>query len=623
MCGIAGIIHFNSTPVDVDKMNSILQRLAHRGRDHSEVIFGAVPQRADAHLSNKANIALGHRRLSIIDLSEAASQPMAYDDGALWVVFNGEIYNYVELRDELIGFGHEFKTRSDTEVILAAYKQWGEDCVMHLNGMFAFALWDERRARLVCARDHLGIKPFYFIRTPEFLVFASESKALQQFHRNRLDTDGVAAYLLGSYVPAGLSIFAGVEKLLPAHLMVIEPTGRIEQRRYWQIVGAGTGVNTKASRTVLEEILNSAVTRQLRSDVPVGALLSGGVDSGMVVAMAVRQEANLFTYSVAFEGHPVNELSAANAVAKSYGTCHRQRLIGEQEAMRYLNVALGNLTEPIADPAIIPSYVLSEMATADGVKVLLSGTGGDEAFGGYERYVGGTSWKRRLLNRIPQTLRRFCGRLLPTSSKLGARLRNPALDMLFTTAGSYDLCSHFFNDAKRMHGFLERLAVDIPSSLNNGRHLVYEQMGFDLSVYLPDEILLLFDQMTMANTIEGRVPLLDVDLIEAASRFPANSHVNGGRTKVLFREVASRHLGHEHVWRKKHGFSGPVPFWVNRNRQLFEDAARGICEIPGLEGFDVKPFLNKNVVTLDSHASFELFSLYCLRHWYNSLADKS
>lgn len=622
MCGIAGLIQFNSAPVDADKMNAILHGLSHRGFDHSKVVFGATPPRKDACLSSKANIAFGHRRLSVIDLSDSASQPMSCDDGEIWVVFNGEIYNYIELRADLTAIGHKFKSNSDTEVILAAYKQWGEDCVMHLNGMFAFALWDERRARLICARDHLGVKPFYYIRTQEFLVFASESKALQQFHGNRLDRHGVAAYLLGSYVPADLSIFEGVQKLLPAHLLVVEPSGQIAQRRYWQISGAGTEVDKPSSRISLERMLISAVTRQLRSDVPVGALLSGGVDSGIVVAIAARQKANLYTYSVAFDGHPVNELEAANIVAENYGTCHRQRLVGDREAMCYLNVALSNLTEPIADPAIIPSYILSEMAVSDGVKVLLSGTGGDEAFGGYERYVGGGTWKRSLLSRVPQVFRRIVGRLLPLPSKLGARLCNPSLDMLFTTAGSYELCSQLFNDKKQMGSFLERLAASIPTSINNPRYLLYEQMGFDLSVYLPDEILLLFDQMTMANTIEGRVPLLDVGLIEAAIRFPAACHVNNGRTKVLFREVASSYLGCEHVWRKKHGFSGPVPFWVNRNRKLFEDAARGICEIPGLEDFNVTPFLREGSKVLDSNASFELFSLYCLRHWYKSLSSK-
>jgi asparagine synthase (glutamine-hydrolysing) len=622
MCGIAGIIQFDNKPIDIDEMNAMLNKLAHRGKDHCQVVMGSSQPLPGLQLSSKANVALGHRRLSIIDLSEAASQPMKYDDGALWLIFNGEIYNYVELRDELIDRGHKFRTGSDTEVILVAYKQWGDECVEHLNGMFAFALWDEVRQRLFCARDHLGVKPFYFYQTSEFIAFASESKSLQRFHGNKLNPDGLASYLLSSYVASEFSIFKGVVKLLPAHIMTVEPSGRIEQKRYWRIKKVAEIEDVPSTRKRLEVLLEQAVRRQIRSDVPVGALLSGGVDSGMVVALASKQVDHLHTYSVGFEGHTVNELPAALAVAGNYRTNHHQREVADKEAIRYLDIALKNLSEPIADPAIIPSYVLSEMAAGDGVKVLLSGTGGDEIFGGYDRYVGGETLQRRLLSGIPESIRKMAGRALPTSSKLGARLRNPSLDMMFTTAGSFTLFSSLLERQGKVGSFLTRLANSIPTSLEDRGHLLYKQMGFDMSVYLPDEILFLFDQMTMANTVEGRVPLLDLDLVEMAIQFPPTSHVNSGLTKVLFRDIAESYLGYEHTWRKKHGFSGPVPLWVNRNLKLFLDTARSVTDIPGLENFDITKYVNQNDKNeVDAIDSFALFTLYCLRRWYDAQCE--
>jgi asparagine synthase (glutamine-hydrolysing) len=619
MCGIAGIIRFDRQPVALETASTMLTDLAHRGRDHSEMVWGSGSASvSDRKLSRRAEVVLGHRRLSVIDLSESASQPMSTPDGLHWIVFNGEIYNYIELRTELRSLGHEFRTDSDTEVILMAYRQWGEACTRRLNGMFAYALWDEPRQRLVCSRDPLGIKPFYFYRTPGFLAFASESKALRSFHRNELNPDGIAAYLLSLYLPADWSIFKGVSKLLPAHTMVIEPSGEIATRRYWQLSRVGDLPDTPADRTRLEELLEAAVTRQLRSDVPVGALLSAGVDSGMVVALAARHHQGLHTYSIAFEGHPVNELPPAAAVAERHHTVHHTALISDQVALQYLESSISRLTEPIADPSIVPSYILSEMAASDGVKVLLSGTGGDEIFGGYQRYAGGASFQRTLLSHTHESLRAGIGALLPGTSKLGSRLKNPYFDMLFNTGGSFELCASLLPDADSMGAFLDRLGAAFPRAAAGPLPLLYKQMSFDLSVYLPEEILFLFDQMSMAHTVEGRVPLLDIEVVEHAFRFPATSHVSDGKTKILFRQLAEPRLGTEHVWRKKHGFSGPVPWWVNRNLPRFRETVRSIPEIPGLGSFPIERHLrlNKQGVMGDREAD-ALFILYCLRRWYD------
>jgi asparagine synthase (glutamine-hydrolysing) len=619
MCGIAGILRFDGLPVAPSAIDGMLKRLAHRGRDHSAIETGSAGP-GGGRLSERAGIALGHRRLSIIDLSDAASQPMTAGDGSLWIVFNGEIYNYIELRQELAGRGCCFRTNSDTEVILAAYAQWGVACVDRLNGMFAFALWDDARQRLFCARDHLGIKPFFFVRDDNSFAFASESTALSGFHGNQISRFGVAAYFASSYCPGQASIFDRVSKLLPGHWMTIEASGATEIRRYWQLHEIAREAESPEAVAKLEALMVAAVTRQLRSDVPVGALLSGGVDSGMVVAIAARAIDKLYTYSAGFEGHPVNELPAAALVASKYGTHHRQRKVGDREAISYLDKAIRGLSEPIADPAIIPSFILSEMAAEDGVKVLLSGTGGDEVFGGYERYVGGTTLRRRMLSHMPESMRRFIGQMFPATSKLGARLRNARLDMIFNTAGSFDLCLGLMQDAAETAAFMAQLGSGIPMAIDHPKSLLYKQMDLDLSAYLPDEIMFLFDQMTMANTVEGRVPLVDVDLVEMSLRFPPESHVRNGRTKCLFRRIAEPYLGHEHVWRKKHGFSGPVPYWVNRNRPHFQNVAGAVVDIPGMEHFQLPAYLkSRKSVELGSKETFELFSLYCLVRWHQGL----
>jgi len=306
-------------------------------------------------------------------------------------------------------------------------------------------------------------------------------------------------------------------------------------------------------------------------------------------------------------------------VANKYGTFHHQKILDDEDAIQYLDLALKNLSEPIADPAIIPSYVLSEMAAKDGVKVLLSGTGGDEIFGGYDRYSGGKTYKRRLLNVVPNRVKKIIGRVLPISTKLGALLRNPSLDMMFTTNGCFDLFSNMMEGPKMTEELLLKISNSIPSTVNDRGHLLYKQMNFDMSVYMPDGILFLFDQMTMANTVEGRVPLLDVDLVEKAFMFPPSSHVNSGRTKVLFRNIAEQYLGHKHVWQQKHGFSGPVPYWINKNTQYFSDSIRYINNIPGLENLDIGKYLillEKN--ELNTIDSFAIFTLYCLQKWYDS-----
>jgi asparagine synthase (glutamine-hydrolysing) len=614
MCGIAGVLRFDGQPVSTADMADVADQLGHRGRDASRVLSGS-----GGPLSQTGCVALAHRRLSIIDLSEAASQPMANAEGTLWVCFNGEIYNYIELRHELRN-GYQFRTHSDTEVILAAYERWGERCVEHFNGMFALALWDDHRQTLFFARDHFGIKPLYFVSSPRFVAFASESRALKAYHGNALSTRGLMSYLMSSYVPGDWSIFEGVRKLPPAHTMTVTASGKIKLRRYWHLDNVGRDGDTGAGRQALLATLTNAIARQLRSDVPVGALLSGGIDSAMIVALAARQGSSLRTYSAGYEGLDVDEAPAAAAIASACNTEHTTAVITAADSINILDTSIARLTEPIADSAIVASYVLADAAASDGVKVLLSGTGGDEVFAGYERYFGNNNVTRRVLSATPPAIRRLLGKLLPESSQIGARLRNMYVDLLLNTGGDFALAMSMLEGDHERVPHLRALVAAMPQSRRNRVPVLYQQMMFDLKFYLPDQLLLLLDQMTMAHTVEGRVPLIDVELVEAAYRFPPSAHASHHGTKLLFRDLATPFLGADHARRRKQGFGGPVPWWVRNNASRVRDGAIAAAAIPGLER--LKPELNRlcsasgPATGRDSHV---LFLLYCLSHWYNSL----
>ncbi len=333
MCGIAGIIRFDGRPIDEAFIHGVAEGLAHRGRDSQGVLFGSAVISARGNISRTAEIALAHRRLSIIDLNQESAQPMSYADGGLWIVFNGEIYNYIELREELVHRGHHFRTRSDTEVILASYVEWGEECVKKFNGMFAFALWDEKGQKLFCARDHVGIKPFYFHCGNGFFAFASEAKPLAKGLGKALDSDGVLSYLLCMYVAGNKSMFEGVEKLPPATAMTIGADGVRRIWRYWSLEKFATAVLTPDSDRELTRAIEDAVALQLRSDVPVGVLLSGGVDSTLITAIAAGKISSFHTFTIGYEGMAVDERAHAKNIARRYGTIHHEYLVKKAEVM--------------------------------------------------------------------------------------------------------------------------------------------------------------------------------------------------------------------------------------------------------------------------------------------------
>lgn len=613
MCGIAGILEFHGKPASYKKIQMMTDAIGHRGRDGFGILMGG----AGVGPSN-ISIALGHRRLSIIDLSNGGMQPMVTVDGRYSIVYNGELFNYKELRIELEKLGYVFRNQSDTEVVLMAWSAWGYECLKRFNGMFAFAIWDEGSQSLHCARDALGIKPFFYSLSNEQFLFSSESRSIGSLS-DGLNEAAIAAYFFSSYVPRELSIYRNIEKLLPGHYLEVSCKGQVTVRRWWSLPKMGISYRTESEAVdFLLETLDIAVNRQLQSDVPVGAFLSGGFDSGMLVSSA-GIESNIHTYSAGFSGHhQLNELPIARSLAMKYRTHHHERVISSVEAISFLDHAIACMSEPLADTAIVPAWVLSQMAAADGVKVLLSGAGGDEVFGGYLRYVGHTK-KRALLHSIPLPLRSMLGSILPKGSAIRSRILNPAMDMLMFAGGSTRLafaclsqdCSKafFYNEMNQI--FTSRLSqVSAP--------ILYKNMAFDLQVYLPDLLLTQLDQITMAHTIEGRVPLLDLDLLTASyslnSSFHANPRQSG--TRKLMRLMAKNRLDPRTFNASKQGFSGPVRSWIEENRRQFRDRTMSLRSLDCLGSINPELWWTSPEIMNSPSWAHEIFLMYTFATWY-------
>lgn len=567
MCGIHGIFRFDGRPAESGLLTAMGRITTHRGPDDE-----------GQHLDGPCGI--GMRRLSIIDLA-GGHQPLSSEDGMLWVVCNGEIYNFRELRAELQDQGYRFKTGSDCEVLLYLYAEHGDDFVQRLNGMFGFALWDARRRRLLIGRDRLGIKPIYLLRDQQRLAFASEAKALFALPdvRAGLDVDALDSYLGLGYVPAPQSLFRGVTKLPPATVLVVTDWG-VEERRYWQIApGIDTGMNAyqwiDAVRTRLEE----SVRMQMVSDVPIGAFLSGGIDSSAVVAfMAKHSDRPIKTYSIGFEGGAAenlyNELPYARRVSNLFGTEHHE-IVVKPDVVALLPRLLWHLDEPIADTAFVTTYLVSEFARRD-VTVILSGVGGDELFAGYRRYLG--NHYQNHFGKLPRWLR---GAMIAGSRHLPSDRHSPLLNML--RLGKAFLASAEQTFEQRYHAYMQVFSRDVREQLlvSRGRASwdaidaafatatssdgLNRMLCVDAQTQLPDDLLMLTDKMSMAVSLECRVPLLDHELVELAARMPESLKLKGGELKHVMKAALKHTLPDDILHRKKRGFGTPMGAWLKRD----------------------------------------------------------
>ncbi|MGH7818787.1 MAG: asparagine synthase (glutamine-hydrolyzing) [Candidatus Binatia bacterium] len=564
MCGIAG--RFSpagplpeGSRVEVEAMT---QHLRHRGPD-------------DGGLLDRAPLAvLGHRRLAIIDVAEG-KQPMGYGD-SLWITYNGEIYNYRSLRDELAARGHRFATSSDTEVVLAAYREWGEECPTRLEGMFAFAILDVRERRLFLARDHLGKKPLYVRWRNGILDFASELAALRHAADWRGDLDPLAwaFYLRLGYVPSPWTVYRGVEKLRPAESFTVDPAGA-RRRTYWTISAAPRARASEDVVDELEALLEDAVRARLMSEVPLGAFLSGGIDSGLVVAaMAKLCGGGVRTSTVGFADEPGGgEIEAARLVARQHRTDHEEIEVRSGVAPMIGRVA-GHFGEPFADSSAIPTWHISR-ETRKRVTVALTGDGGDEPFGGYDfRYLPHRR-DARLRSALPRWLRRplFAplagmwprGSSLPRALRLQTVLRNLAveedeafyLDLCFTppslaAALAPDIAG--YGDAVEEH-------VRAVYRSGNGADALERIMLADVKLYLPEDVLVKADRMSMAHGLEVRSPLLSKRIVEFAFSIPSGMKIRGRTSKAVLRELAARRLPPGILSLPKRGFHAPLDRW--------------------------------------------------------------
>lgn len=601
MCGIVGYLNFNA-PAKSEYVEKMLSLIKHRGRDHSGM-----------YTSHDGKLILGHQRLSIIDLSDSANQPMHAQDKGLVLCFNGEIYNFIELRDELKKSGYCFSTNSDSEVLLNAYHYWGKEALQKINGMYAFAIWDIKAKELFCARDPFGIKPFYYYYDNNHFIFSSESLAISHVRQTGLSFDALGLYLLCGYVPGNLSIFDSIKKLPPGHQLTINHQNKLEEKRYFLIKDFDH--NTLENHTIgdIENQLRHSIHIQLRSDVKIGSFLSGGIDSGLITALAAQECSDLSTYSIGYEGLEANELPLARELAGRYNTNHHEHVLKMNEIIPTLNKAISGMCEPIADSAIVAAFTLSNMAKNDDIKVLLNGTGGDELFGGYHRYSS-TSFKRFILRHMPFSLRKVISNCFPQLNTV--RLSHPVIDSMLNTGGIPALFKASYNTylPKSLLATVNKYYPKIYMSQKS----YYPLMLADLLIYVPDQLLLLLDQMTMHHTLEARVPFLDPNLATLSYQLSPSSHVKGNHTKILLRHIAEKHLGAKYIAAKKQGFGGPVTYWVNENKSEFLDrlyVLKDVCFLRDINWQKLLSRLNKRTQTQ------AIFRLYCLAVWYEKIKD--
>lgn len=568
MCGIAGYVNTaydNSAREDV--VRRMCDAMVHRGPD-------------DDGYYVKNNVGLGMRRLSIIDL-HTGKQPIANEDESAWIIFNGEIYNFPVLRSELEARGHKFRTKTDTETILHAYEEWGTDCPNKLNGMFAFAIWDERRQQLFIARDRLGIKPLYYYLDNDRFVFGSELKAVVQHQQvpRALDHEALDLFLTYEYVPAPHSILRDIKKLPAGHSLVWRK-GAIEIRRFWELHFNENGRPSADLQRDLIDLLQDAVKIRLIADVPLGAFLSGGIDSSTIVALMSRvMDQPVKTFSIGFEDSTYNELEYARTIARHYKTDHTEFII-KPDALELTEKLVYSLDEPFGDFSIFPTYLVSKMAR-EHVTVVLSGDGGDELFGGYDTYVA--DWTDRTYRRyVPALVREkmvapLVSLLPPTDKKKG--FINKSRRFVEGSALPADL-QHtrwmtFLQEAEKPllyhDAFLGHRNGDSAYQLmrdyfrragTNDR--INQQSYVDIKTYLCDDILVKVDRMSMATSLEARVPFLDYRVVEFSGTVPGHLKLQGNKTKVILKQAIRELVPDEIITRGKEGFSIPIKNWLKK-----------------------------------------------------------
>jgi asparagine synthase (glutamine-hydrolysing) len=618
MCGIAGIMASHRS----EAIKKMTESLVHRGPD-------------DSGYFQDEDIALGQRRLSIVDL-HTGRQPISNEDNNLQLVCNGEIYNSPQLRKMLIAKGHRFKTETDVEVILHLYEDFGDECVNHLRGMFAFGLWDARKRRLLMARDHLGQKPLFYCQRDGGFAFASEVKSIlaSDIIKPEIDLQGLWHYVSLRFMPDDHSMFQGIKKLPAAHRLVFE-NNEISISRYWDVEFKDKFKSSEADLTDhLDELLLDTVKSHLMSDVRLGSFLSGGIDSGVVSSMmAVLGEKNLPHFSIGTKEKEFNELPYARMVSEKYGMEAHEKVI-EPDLIHTIPSMIYHMDEP-ADPFGFGVYLVSEMASKH-VKVVLTGDGGDENFAGYDRYLGQRlvdyycflpQWFRqgivkKISDRIPESfgyksmaqkaawvneMSLFAGGERYAQSMGVLRFTHENKLKLFTSSATQRI-GDLSSSEKILHYF----------NADNADHVVDKMLYTDLMTRIPDHLLTIGDRMTMAHSLESRAPLIDYKVVEFAAMLPANLKLKGNKLKYLLRQVASRYLPEEITKLKKQGFRFPLGIWFRTDLKdfllnLFEQSR--FVELGLFEKSYIDQILAEHISGKVDH-NYRIWVLLNLEYWY-------
>jgi asparagine synthase (glutamine-hydrolysing) len=576
MCGIVGI---------ASKLPQAQRAWLTSGRD---AMLHRGPDDAGEWWSRDGRVGLGQRRLSIIDLSMAGHQPMHDTTGSLHIVFNGEIYNFLDLREELVAKGHAFVSHSDTEVILVAYREWGTECVSHFNGMFAFALFDAMRQTIFMARDRAGEKPLFYHHAGGVLRFGSELKALlaDPSLPRRIDAVAMDCYLAMGYVPGQRCILQGFNKLPPAHGLLFDlASGQTKVWCYWHLPVFQAGQKGPVDDVVLldelEYLLEDSVRRQMVADVSVGVLLSGGVDSSLITAMAVRASSNVQTFTIGFPGHARHdETEHARLIARHFGTKHTE-LIAAPATAELLPRLAKQFDEPMVDSSMIPTFLVSQLVRQD-CTVALGGDGGDELFGGYGHYSR-LLWMQKRLNMIPRPIGEAVAFAAEKLLPVGTRGRNWLQGMAIDLKSGLPLIASYFDITTRGqllqgHPYFEERAESVRNARMPSDHdMIQRATRMDFFNYLAEDILVKVDRSSMLNSLEVRAPFLDYRMIEFAfSKVPSNQKTTLDDKKIILKRLCSRLLPPEFDRQRKQGFAIPLVEWLKTGsfRSLFHEVLR-------------------------------------------------
>jgi asparagine synthase (glutamine-hydrolysing) len=628
MCGITGLMPLQGLALPNNATSLVSQMILaiqHRGPDgHGvEVTRGA---------------AFGHARLAVIDLSPAGRQPMMSADRRHMIVFNGEIYNFKALRAELISIGYQFKSATDTEVILHGYNQWGRGIFSRLRGMFAIAIWDGEREELVLARDRIGKKPLYYGIQDQLFLFGSEIKSLLAFpgFTRRADLQAIHHYLTYQYVPAPWSAFTGIQKLPPGSVFVVRKNGEIDNSRYWELPEPSLARARPISdlRAELHHLLREAVRLRLVSDVPIGAFLSGGVDSSAVVAMMAEESHDrVKTFCIGFEESDYDEREYARMVAKRYNTDHHEMVV-RPNAVEILPKLIWHYNEPFADPSAVATFYVSEIARRQ-VTVVLNGDGGDESFLGYGRYAH--AMNSEWISDVPRPVRQLAAAV---SRSLPAHFESYLIPRVMRRWMSYlseqdsrryaPSIAYFFEQDKAM-GYGDSLKPYLRNSSLDLLERYFKQSPSyvggaawaDIHTYLPDDLLVKVDVATMAHGLEARSPLLDHVLMEWAAKIPVKQKLTGGETKALLKSVMEPYLPREVLYRPKMGFGVPIDHWLKSELKTF--AFDTLLSVKARQRGLIEPDYVR--MMLDEHCSgrrlhhTRLWALLMLELWFQMWID--